>query len=109
MVNTGFLDNRSGTAICALMSTRPKQPIDAGHRPTEPAQARFLLPTAQMVIRPSSTAAVMILQTSFGSIRNVSSLSNVTRPDAAPTFASTVLPIAVPDGTVMVRYDILVE
>jgi hypothetical protein len=46
----------------------------------------------------------MILQTSSGSIRNVSSLSNVTRPGAASIFASTVRPITVPDGTVMVTY-----
>lgn len=39
-----------------------------------------------------------------GSIRNVSSLSNVTRPGAAPIFAAAVRPIAVADGTVMVRY-----
>jgi hypothetical protein len=46
----------------------------------------------------------MILQTSSGSIRNVPSLSNVTRPGATPIFASTVRPITVPDGTIMVRY-----
>jgi hypothetical protein len=44
------------------------------------------------------------LQTSSGSIRNVSSLSNVTRRGAAPIVASTVRPIMVPDGTVMVMY-----
>jgi hypothetical protein len=46
----------------------------------------------------------MILQTSSGSIRKVSSLSNVTRPGAAPIFASKVRPITVPDGTAMVMY-----
>jgi hypothetical protein len=46
----------------------------------------------------------MILQTSSGSIRNIPSLSNVTRPGAAPIFASTVRPITVPDGTVIVTY-----
>jgi hypothetical protein len=53
---------------------------------------------AQMVVRPSSVMALIIVQTSSGSIRNVSSLSNVTR------LASTVRPITVPDGTVMVMY-----
>jgi hypothetical protein len=48
--------------------------------------------------------AVIIVQTSFGSIRNIRSLSNVTRAGVAPTFASTVRPIAVPDGIVMVTY-----
>jgi hypothetical protein len=46
----------------------------------------------------------MILQTSSGSTRNVSSLSNVTRTGVAPILASTVRPIAVPAGTVMVKY-----
>jgi bifunctional pyridoxal-dependent enzyme with beta-cystathionase and maltose regulon repressor activities len=45
-----------------------------------------------------------MLQTLSGSIRNVSSLSNVTRPGVVPIFASTVRPITVPDGTVMVMY-----
>jgi hypothetical protein len=57
--------------------------------------------------RPARTdraVAVTTLQTSSGSIRNVPSLSNVTHPGAAPIFTSTVRPIAVPDGTVMVRY-----
>jgi len=31
-------------------------------------------------------------------------VSNVTRPGAAPIFASTVRPITVPDGTVIVMY-----
>jgi hypothetical protein len=35
-----------------------------------------------MVVRPSSVMALIIVQTSSGSIRNVSSLSNVTRRDA---------------------------
>src|SRR5262249_30668422 len=60
------------------------------HPHTEPAQARLL--PRQMVIRPSCVAAVIILQTSSGSIRNVSSLSNVTRTGVAPIFASTVTP-----------------
>src|SRR5215831_5050568 len=79
----------------------PGPPPQAKHRHTEPAQAHLLLPTAQMIIRLSSA---MILQTSSGSIRNVSSLSNVTRPGVAPIVASTVRPISVPDGTVMVMY-----
>jgi hypothetical protein len=57
-----------------------------------------------MVMRPSSAAAVMILQMSSGSIRNVCSLSSVTHPGVVPIFASTVRPIAAADGTVMVRY-----
>jgi hypothetical protein len=59
---------------------------------------------AQMVVRPSSVVAVIIVQTSSGSIRNIRSLSNVTRTGAAPILASTVRPIAVPDGKVMVTY-----
>ena len=59
---------------------------------------------AQMVVRPSSGMALIIVQTSSGSIRNVRSLSNVTRSSATPIFASTVRPIAVPDGIVMVTY-----
>jgi hypothetical protein len=51
----------------------------------------------------------MILQMSSGSIRNVCSLSKVTRPGAAPIFASTVRPIAVADGTVIVMYGTLVR
>jgi hypothetical protein len=46
----------------------------------------------------------MILQTSSGSIRNVASLSNVTRPGVVPIFASTVRPILAPGGTVMMKY-----
>jgi hypothetical protein len=46
----------------------------------------------------------MILQMSSGSIRNVCSLSKVMRSGVAPIFASTVRPITVPDGTVMVKY-----
>jgi hypothetical protein len=42
--------------------------------------------------------------TPSGSIRNVRSLSNVTFAGTAPIFASTVRPIAVPDGTVTVMY-----
>src|SRR5262249_36307504 len=61
-------------------------------------------PMAQMVVRLSSVMALIIVQTSSGSIRNVASLSNVTRAGVAPIFASTVRPIAVPDGTVMVMY-----
>jgi hypothetical protein len=45
---------------------------------------------AQMVVRPSSVMALIIAQTSSGSIRNVSSLSSVARPGAAPIVASTV-------------------
>jgi hypothetical protein len=46
-------------------------------------QTRLLLPMAQTVVRPSCVAAVMILQTSSGSTRNVSSLSNVTHPEGS--------------------------
>jgi hypothetical protein len=59
---------------------------------------------AQMVVRPFSEVAVKIVQTSSGSMRNVRSSSNVTRPGAVSIFAPTVLPIAIPDGVLMVMY-----
>jgi hypothetical protein len=51
---------------------------------------------AQMVVRPFSEVAVKIVQTSSGSMRNVRSSSNVTRPGLTPIFASTVRPIRFP-------------
>jgi hypothetical protein len=47
---------------------------------------------------------LIIVPMSSGSIRNVCSLSSVTRAGAAPIIVSTVRPTAVPDGTIMVMY-----
>ena len=51
---------------------------------------RPLLPRAHIVVRPSWVVAAIVVHTSSGSMRNVCSLSNVTRPGVAPIFASMV-------------------
>lgn len=59
----------------------------AGKLKQRACQALPLPPMAQRVVRPSSVMELMIVQTSSGSIRNVRSLSNVTRAaSVAPSF-----------------------
>jgi len=73
---------------------RVRQPIGC--------QARLLPLMVQRVVTQSCVRADMMVRTSSGSIRNVRSLSNVAFTGVTPTIASTVLPIAVPAGMLMV-------